>query len=409
MKYNIATLENGLRVIHLPSDAKVIYCGYEINVGTADETSEEEGIAHFCEHVTFKGTQQRKAIDIINFLENVGGDLNAFTTKSDTVYYSAILNNHIALAVDLLSDIVFRSVYPQAEVEKEVAVICDEIESYNDSPAELIYDEFENIIFRGHPLGHNILGSSEKVRNFASEDALRFTRKHYRPDNAVFYASGDIDFDELVELLKKYTPHTKAAVTTSKPFQPLPPFTHQEEPIVVNHDTHQAHVMIGTHAYSVYDRRRIALYLLNNMLGGPGMSARLNLVLRENNGLVYTVESTMVSLSHTGLWNIYFGCDPDDVQQCLSLVRKELDKCMNTALTEEELAKAKRQIKGQIGIASDNRENFAIDFGKTFLHYGWQKDITNLFQDIDKITAEDIRKVANELFPKENLTTLIYK
>lgn len=409
MRYNIATLENGLRIIHLPSDAKVIYCGYEINAGTADEMPEEEGIAHFCEHVTFKGTQQRKAIDIINFLENVGGDLNAFTTKSDTVYYSAILNNHIALAIDLLSDIVFRSVYPQAEVEKEVEVICDEIESYNDSPAELIYDEFENIIFRGHPLGHNILGTAERVRDFTSEDALRFTRKHYRPDNMVFYASGDIHFNELVELLKKYTPHTKAAVTTSKPSPPLPPLTHQEAPIVVNHDTHQAHVMIGTRAYSVHDRRRIALYLLNNILGGPGMSARLNLVLRENNGLVYTVESTMVSLSHTGLWNIYFGCDPDDVQQCLSLVRKELDKCMNTPLTEEELAKAKRQIKGQIGIASDNRENFAIDFGKTFLHYGWQKDITNLFQDIDKITAEDIRQVANELFPKENLTTLIYK
>ena len=203
MKYNTYTLDNGLRIIHLPSDSKVVYCGYQINAGTRNEEPGEEGLAHFCEHVTFKGTERRKAWHILNSLESVGGDLNAYTNKEGTVYYSAILKEHIARAVDLLTDIVFHSVYPQAEIDKEVEVICDEIESYNDSPAELIYDEFENIIFKGSPLGHNILGTAEQVRSFKTEDALRFTRKLYRPDNAIFFAYGDIDFKKLVRLLKK--------------------------------------------------------------------------------------------------------------------------------------------------------------------------------------------------------------
>ena len=203
MKYNTYTLDNGLRIIHLPSDSKVVYCGYQINAGTRNEEPGEEGLAHFCEHVTFKGTERRKAWHILNCLESVGGDLNAYTNKEGTVYYSAILKEHIARAVDLLTDIVFHSVYPQTEIDKEVEVICDEIESYNDSPAELIYDEFENIIFKGSPLGHNILGTAEQVRSFKTEDALRFTRKLYRPDNAIFFAYGDIDFKKLVRLLKK--------------------------------------------------------------------------------------------------------------------------------------------------------------------------------------------------------------
>ena len=203
MKYNTYTLDNGLRIIHLPSDSKVVYCGYQINAGTRNEEPGEEGLAHFCEHVTFKGTERRKAWHILNCLESVGGDLNAYTNKEGTVYYSAILKEHIARAVDLLTDIVFHSVYPQTEIDKEVEVICDEIESYNDSPAELIYDEFENIIFKGSPLGHNILGTAEQVRSFKTEDALRFTRKLYRPDNAIFFAYGDIDFKKLLRLLKK--------------------------------------------------------------------------------------------------------------------------------------------------------------------------------------------------------------
>ena len=441
MKYNTYTLDNGLRIIHLPSDSQVVYCGYQINAGTRNEEPGEEGLAHFCEHVTFKGTERRKAWHILNCLESVGGDLNAYTNKEGTVYYSAILKEHIARAVDLLSDIVFHSVYPQAEIDKEVEVICDEIESYNDSPAELIYDEFENILFKGSPLGHNILGTAEQVRAFKTEDAMRFTQKLYRPDNAIFFAYGDIDFKKLVKLLKTLnfehgtlnfmnskTSETPAAEmeagdanhkvqssqfkVQSKEVQSSK-FNVQSkvagQTIVMQKNTHQAHVMIGTRAYDVNDDRRMPLYLLNNMLGGPGMNAKLNLALREHNGLVYTVESTMVSYGDTGTWSIYFGCDEHDVKRCLRLVRKELDKFMQKPLSDAQLKAAKKQIKGQIGVACDNRENFALDFGKSFLHYGWEKNVDRLYEQVDEITAAQIQAVAQELFDKDRLTTLIFK
>ena len=468
MKYNTYTLDNGLRIIHLPSDSQVVYCGYQINAGTRNEEPGEEGLAHFCEHVTFKGTERRKAWHILNCLESVGGDLNAYTNKEGTVYYSAILKEHIARAVDLLSDIVFHSVYPQAEIDKEVEVICDEIESYNDSPAELIYDEFENILFKGSPLGHNILGTAEQVRAFKTEDALRFTRKLYRPDNAIFFAYGDIDFKKLVKLIQKAlgecpkgrelacstdcksaeTP-TEERIAEKTPTEeriaeetPTEERIAEETPtgetpteemeagdanhkvqsskfnvqskvagqtIVMQKNTHQAHVMIGTQAYDVNDDRRMPLYLLNNMLGGPGMNAKLNLALREHNGLVYTVESTMVAYGDTGTWSIYFGCDEHDVKRCLRLVRKELDKFMQKPLSDAQLKAAKKQIKGQIGVACDNRENFALDFGKSFLHYGWEKNVDRLYEQVDEITAEQIQAVAKELFDKDRLTTLIFR
>uniref|UniRef100_UPI00402672B5 M16 family metallopeptidase n=1 Tax=Prevotella sp. TaxID=59823 RepID=UPI00402672B5 len=433
MKYNTYTLDNGLRIIHLPSDSKVVYCGYQINAGTRNEEPGEEGLAHFCEHVTFKGTERRKAWHILNCLESVGGDLNAYTNKEGTVYYSAILKEHIARAVDLLSDIVFHSVYPQAEIDKEVEVICDEIESYNDSPAELIYDEFENILFKGSPLGHNILGTAEQVRSFKTEDALRFTRKLYRPDNAIFFAYGDIDFKKLVKLIQKAlgecpkgrelacSADCKSAETPTEEMEAgdanhkvqSSKFNVQSkvagQTIVMQKNTHQAHVMIGTRAYDVNDDRRMPLYLLNNMLGGPGMNAKLNLALREHNGLVYTVESTMVAYGDTGTWSIYFGCDEHDVKRCLRLVRKELDKFTQKPLSDAQLKAAKKQIKGQIGVACDNRENFALDFGKSFLHYGWEKNVDRLYEQVDEITATQIQAVAQELFDKDRLTTLIFK
>ncbi len=466
MKYNTYTLDNGLRIIHLPSDSQVVYCGYQINAGTRNEEPGEEGLAHFCEHVTFKGTERRKAWHILNCLESVGGDLNAYTNKEGTVYYSAILKEHIARAVDLLSDIVFHSVYPQAEIDKEVEVICDEIESYNDSPAELIYDEFENILFKGSPLGHNILGTAEQVRAFKTEDALRFTQKLYRPDNAIFFAYGDIDFKKLVRLLQRALADDESVVklaeeklpqisqitqiswnensiaeeksvssvksvgienteksagneNTEKSVSSVKSVGPKNYPsvgdgiagqtIVMQKNTHQAHVMIGTRAYDVNDDRRMPLYLLNNMLGGPGMNAKLNLALREHNGLVYTVESTMVSYGDTGTWSIYFGCDEHDVKRCLRLVRKELDKFMQKPLSDAQLKAAKKQIKGQIGVACDNRENFALDFGKSFLHYGWEKNVDRLYEQVDEITAAQIQAVAQELFDKDRLTTLIFK
>ena len=441
MKYNTHTLDNGLRIIHLPSDSKVVYCGYQINAGTRDEEPGEEGLAHFCEHVTFKGTERRKAWHSLNCLESVGGDLNAYTNKEGTVYYSAILKEHIARAVDLLSDIVFHSVYPQAEIDKEVEVICDEIESYNDSPAELIYDEFENILFKGSPLGHNILGTAEQVRSFTTEDALRFTRKLYRPDNAIFFAYGDIDFKKLVKLVRRALADDDSGklaagilpqisqitqisrdenpVTTEKSVSSVKSVGPKNYPsvgeeiagqtIVMQKNTHQAHVMIGTRAYDVNDDRRMPLYLLNNILGGPGMNAKLNLALREHNGLVYTVESTMVAYGDTGTWSIYFGCDEHDIKRCLRLVRKELDRMMEKPLSDSQLKAAKKQIKGQIGVACDNRENFALDFGKSFLHYGWEKNVDCLYEQVEAITSQQIQDVARELFDKDRLITLIFK
>ena len=411
MKYNTYTLDNGLRIIHLPSDSQVVYCGYQINAGTRDELPGEEGLAHFCEHVTFKGTERRKAWHILNCLESVGGDLNAYTNKEGTVYYAAILKEHIARAVDLLSDIVFHSTYPQQEINKEVEVICDEIESYNDSPAELIYDEFENILFNGHPLGHNILGTAEQVRKFKTEDALRFTQKLYRPDNAIFFAYGNIDFKKLVKSLANTTkdiPANSQAPTNSTD-STAENSVIMGETIVMEKHTHQAHVMIGTRAYDVHDDRRMPLYLLNNILGGPGMNAKLNLALREHNGLVYTVESTMVAYGDTGTWSIYFGCDEHDVKRCLRLVHKELDKLMQKPLSDAQLRAAKKQIKGQIGVACDNRENFALDFGKSFLHYGWEKNVDKLYEQVDAITAQQMQQVARELFDEKRLTTLIFK
>ena len=407
MKYNIATLDNGLRIIHLPNTSKIAYCGYQIKAGTRNEKPGDEGLAHFCEHVTFKGTQTHTSTAIINKLESVGGDLNAFTNKEDTVFYSAIPVEHFAKAVDVLSDIVFYSIFPQAEIDKEVEVICDEIESYNDSPAELIYDEFENLVFKGHPLGHNILGSADRVRSFATADAMRFTQQYYRPDNAIFFVYGNIDFKRLVKTLEKLTPKQQQESLVDEALVVangrLPELT------ILNHDTHQAHVMIGNRAYSATHPLRIPLYLLNNMLGGPGMNARLNVILRERRGLVYSVESSMVCYGDTGLWAVYFGCDPHDVNRCVRLVKGEFKRLMEKPLSEKTLAAAKKQIKGQLAVACDNNENFAIDFGKSFLHFGDEKDIEKLYQKIDAVTAEQIQQVAKEIFDKDSLATLVIK
>ena len=409
MKYNTAILQNGLRVIHLPSASAVVYCGYQIAAGTRDEQPGEEGLAHFCEHVTFKGTSRRNALQIINCLEQVGGDLNAFTNKEDTTFYAAIHRDHFRKAVDLLTDIVFDSQYPQQEIDKEIEVVCDEIESYNDSPAELIYDEFESILFQNHPLGHNILGSAEQLRTYTTADALRFTCRHYRPDNAIFFVYGDVDFKQTMRCIelktKGLTSESAEPVARAENVKPIacPPNL-----ITRHRDTHQAHVMMGCRAYDINHPHRIALYLLNNLLGGPGMNSRLNLSLRERHGLVYAVESSMVSYSDAGLWAVYFGCDADDVTKCRQLVRRQLDRLMEKALSASQLSSAKQQLKGQIAIACDNRENFALDFGKSYLHHGKEKDLEQLFASIDAVSATELQQVACELFAPEKVTTLVY-
>lgn len=394
-----------MRIIHMPAAGQqVVYCGYAIAAGTRHELPEEEGLAHFVEHTTFKGTTKRSAFQILNELERVGGDLNAFTTKEHTIYHAAVLHEHVGKAISLLSDIVFNSTYPEAEIETEKEVICDEIESYNDSPAELIFDEFENLLFDGSPLGHSILGNSQRVRSFTSADAQRFARRHYRPDNTIFFAYGDVEFERLVKSLTSSIQSIEFPDAFVSRLEGNVTFNTQH---VAPKKHHQAHVMIGTKTFAADDERRITLFLLNNILGGPGMNARLNLSLRERRGLVYTVESNMTTYSDTGLWAVYFGCDHHDVKQCQRLVQKELNRMMDHPLSERQLAAAKRQLKGQMAIASDNHEQLALDVARTFLHEHREHHISQLFQQIDAVSAIQIQQLALQLFKPESLKTLI--
>lgn len=406
MNLNQHTLSNGLRIIQVPSPTPVAYCGFAIDAGTRDETSGEQGMAHFVEHLIFKGTTKRKAWHILNRMERVGGDLNAFTNKEETIIYTAFLAEHFARAVELLADIVFHSTFPKNEIAKEVDVILDEIQSYEDSPSDLIFDDFENLIFKGHSLGRNILGDPNLLKTFGSDDALNWTRRFYKPSNMVFFFYGNVDFRHLVRCVEKYVgeiPDSKA----EKLYVPLPDYLPERR--VIHRDTHQAHVMIGCRSYDAHNEKRTGLYLLNNILGGPGMNSRLNIALREHRGLVYSVESNLTSYTDTGVFSIYFGCDPKDVDTCLTLVEKELKRLCMARLTDSQLAATKKQIIGQIAVASDNFENLALDMGKTFLHYNRYESQEEVFQRIEALSADCLMEVANEIFDEHRRSVLIYQ
>ena len=405
MQYNIHTLSNGLRIIHEPSSSKVAYCGFAVDAGTRDEAENEQGMAHFVEHLIFKGTRKRKAWHILNRMENVGGDLNAYTNKEETVIYSAFLTEHFGRALELLADIVFHSTFPQNEIEKETEVIIDEIQSYEDTPSELIFDDFEDMIFRNHPLGRNILGRPDLLKKFRSEDAMAFTSRFYQPSNMVFFVLGDFNFQKIVRQVEKLL--VDLPLVTVENQRTIPPL-YVPEQLVVHKETHQAHVMIGSRGYNAYDDKRTALYLLNNILGGPGMNSRLNVSLRERRGLVYTVESNLTSYTDTGAFCIYFGTDPEDVDTCLKLTYKELKRMRDVKMTSQLMA-AKKQLIGQIGVASDNNENNALGMAKTFLHYNKYESSESVFRRIEALTAEGLLEVANEMFAEEYLSTLIYR
>ena len=405
MTYNTYTLPNGLRIIHAPNQSAVAYCGFAIDAGTRDEAENEQGMAHFVEHLIFKGTQKRHAWHIINRMENVGGDLNAYTNKEETVVYSAFLAEHFPRAVELLADIVFHSTFPQTEIEKEVEVIIDEIQSYEDSPCELIFDDFEELIFPNHPLGRNILGKPDLLHQFKSEDALRFTSRYYRPENAIFFIQGNIDFKRVVRLVEKAT---AGLTSNAEAFERKRPDIYVPQTLTLHRDTHQAHVMIGSRGYDAHDEKRTALYLLNNILGGPGMNSRLNVALRERSGLVYNVEANLTSYTDTGVFCIYFGTEHDHVERCIRLVKKELKRLCDKPLTSTQLNAAKKQIIGQIGVARDHAENTALSMAKTFLHYGKMDDPQDTFQRIEALTAKELWEVSNEMFAEDYLSTLIY-
>lgn len=405
MTYNTHTLPNGLRIIHAPNQSAVAYCGFAVDAGTRDEAEKEQGMAHFVEHLLFKGTKKRHAWHILNRMEYVGGDLNAYTNKEETMVYSAFLAEHFPRAVELLSDIVFHSTFPQHEIDKEVEVIIDEIQSYEDSPSELIFDDFEELLFPNHPLGKNILGKPDLLHQFKSEDALRFTSRYYRPENMIFFVQGNVDFKRVVRLVEKSTADLTSNVMT---YTRKSPDIYVPKSLTLHRDTHQAHVMIGSRGYDAHNEKRTALYLLNNILGGPGMNSRLNVSLRERSGLVYNVEANLTSYTDTGVFCIYFGTEHNHVNRCIQLVKKELKRLCDKPLSINQLTAAKKQIIGQIGVARDNAESTALGMAKTFLHYGKTDEPNELFHRIEELTAKELWEVSNEMFAEDYLSTLIY-
>lgn len=401
-----ATLANGLRIIRQPSPTDVVYAGYAIDAGARDEASDEYGLAHFVEHMLFKGTVKRRPWHILNRMEHVGGDLNACTTKEETMIYTASLRKDFSRALELLTDIVFHSTFPQREVPREVEVILDELESYEDTPSDLIFDDFEDILYEGHSLGHNILGTPRRLRRFSGADAQSFTSRYYHPANAVLFVLGNIPMERIVRSAEVLT-QDLAPGTPNRGRTAPPPYTPRE--VIKHRRTHQLHVLAGCATYPAGDNRRTGLFLLNNLLGGPGMNSRLNVSLREHTGLVYNIESNLTGYTDTGLFNIYFGCDAADLDRCLSLMQDELDRLCDQPLTPLQLSAAKKQLIGQMGVAGDNFENNALAMAKSYLHYGLCEDHATICQRIRSLTPDELQQIASELFRKDNLTTLIYK
>ncbi len=409
MKFETCTLDNGLRVICTSGTSNIVYCGIAVDAGTRDELPEERGIAHFTEHMSFKGTTHRSSWNVINRMESVGGDLNAYTGKEETVYYCAVPLKHYARAIDLLLDITLCSTYPQREMDKEVEVVVDEIESYNDSPSELIYDDYDSLIFPDHPLGRSILGDAERLRKLTSDDMRRYAERLYRPERMVLYLYGNVPMKSLISTVNRKMPSVSPVPNVQTSLR-LPPQSGQQRGMhKTRKDTHQAHVLLGKRSYGAAHPDYLHLYLLSNILGGAGMNSRLNVALRERNGLVYTVESNNVSYTDTGVWNVYFGCDSHDVERCLRLVQCELQRLTDAPLTERALNAAKRQLKGQMAISYDNHESLAIGMGKRLLHYGTTLSDLQLYDRIDAINSRDLWRVACEMFSTEELTTLVYE
>lgn len=404
--YFSQVLSNGLRIVHLPSTSPVSYCGFAINAGTRDEEAHEFGLAHFVEHMLFKGTEKRKSWHILNRMENVGGELNAYTTKEETFVYSIFMEEHYRRAFELLVDLVFHSQFPEQEIEKEVDVILDEISSYEDSPSELIFDEFENLLFDGHALGHNILGNEQSLLTFNTESGISFIQRFYAPENMVFFSMGRIPFKKIVQMAETMLSGITFSMATRNRIAPLDilPVTRQ-----VQKDTHQAHVLIGGRAYSMHNEKRLSLFLLNNLLGGPGMNSRLNVSLREKHGLVYNVESNVTSYTDTGVVSIYFGTDPKNKEKAIRLVHKELTKLRDVKLSTSQLTAAKKQLIGQLGVSGDNCEGLFLGLGKSFLHYNRYDTLPEVFAKVDSLTAENILEVANDVFAPERLFSLIYQ
>ena len=387
-RYFTHSLSNGLRIILQQTSSQVAYCGYAVNAGTRDEDAETPGMAHFIEHMPFKGTTRRKAWHILNRMEHVGGDLNAFTNKEETVVYCSFMKQDFSRAAELLTDLVFHSVFPEHEMEKECEVIIDEIKMYEDTPAELI-----------------LLGNAEHLRSYGKADADAFFHRYYKPDNMIFFVMGNYTIEQVIREVEKRTSDIAAVPVVLHRQQP--PFTPVKR-LDVSKRSHHAHVMMGGRAYDGQSTKRVALNLINNMLGGPGMNSRLNIALREHRGLVYEIESNYTPYTDIGTFSIYFGCDHDDAERCIELVFKELKQFREQRLSDSQMRAAKKQLIGQIGVSSDNNENNALGMAKTFLHYNRFITSEEAFHNIELLTSNLLQDVAQEILMESNLSILHY-
>lgn len=374
-------------------------------MGSRDETEKEHGMAHLIEHMLFKGTEKRKSGQIIDRLENVGGELNAYTSKEETVIYAGFLKEYTERTIELIADIVQHSVFPKTELEKEVVIVQDEIQSYNDSPSELIFDDFEEMLFDSNSMAHNILGTKRHLKSFSSEKLKLFFQTHYKLEEMVFSSLGSVDFNKIIRWCEKYFINTEKIIYNSNRITPVVIPTPNK---TVKKRTNQVHCLMGGEAYSFHHKDRLSLYVLNNILGGPGMSSLLNLSLREKHGLVYTVESNYQPFTDCGWWSVYFGTDTENADKCETLVKKELIKLCENKFSEKKLKKYKVQLMGQMAIASENKENLALSLGKSVMRYGKFDSLEEVKQKINEISAEQLQRVANEIFDLEKLHILKY-
>lgn len=396
MEYITHTLHNGLRLAISRSDALVSYIGVAVGSGSRDESPAHFGLAHFVEHTIFKGTWRRSASAVSSRMESIGGDLNACTSKEDTIIYTSAPAGYEQRAIELLADIIANSLFPEHEIATEHEVVVEEIKSYLDSPSENVYDEYEERIFAGNALAHNILGNPDSVRNLTGRECRRFLDLNYTPGNMVVYVSAPVAPDRIIRMVEKYFgilnfPDNRPARTAP---DVLAPFDE-----VIENDGFQAHTIYGARTFSRYDPRRFALYLLNNYLGGPCMSSVLNRELREKRGLVYTVDSFISNFSDAGLMSVYIGCDKQNVRKCLKIVRKELDRLAQSPLSPRTLEKIKTQYCGQLLVSSDNRENMAMSMGKSLLHYGEILDTRHTAERIREVSPDTLLEVAQLLVP----------
>jgi len=406
LAYQYYQLKNGIRIVHRQIPGQISHCGLMVDTGSRDELKKENGMAHFIEHMIFKGTQKRKAYHIISRIEHVGGELNAYTSKEETCIYASFLSPYYERSLEIFSDVAFHSVFPQKEIEKEKEVVLDEINSYQDSPAELIFDDFENLLFDGHPLGRNILGDASTVKSFTKKDILRFVNRNYDTRKMVIASVGQIDFVKLIKLVKKYfedIPENKKEVVR-------PVFdNYKPSRKVVQKKSYLSHCMTGNIAFSINHPKRMTLFLLNNLLGGPAINSRLNLGIREKYGFAYTIESTVQTYSDTGFFGIYLGTDVKHIEKSLELVQRELDKLRKQKLGSLQLTRAKQQFKGQIAMNYDIPLNEMLDAAKAYLHKDKVNDTAEIFQMVDAISSDELLEVASMIFDPKAQSALIYE